>query len=411
MRALLQTKIPVVLPTMLAIQSFGSMCTFASAVVAVQAAADLGVRSTGIGVFTAVVYVAGMLSGLGASSLLARFGVIRTCQAALLGGVAGLMLTAAVPVWPIALVAALLIGLGTGMLNPASSQILSRHAPPPWQPLVFSIKQTGTPMGGMLAGLLLPPLMALYDWRIAIAAIAVIPLIALLGVQGLRRDLDDDRDPAHPVGLAGVFDSLRVIVASRPLAILALAGYLYTFAQLAILAFMVIFLAEENGLSTALAGGIFAIVHGSAIPARIVWGAMAGRLASCWVLLGIIGILMAGSIVAISFFTPDWPFWLTALVALLLGASTNGVLGLLLSEFARLAPPGKIGQATGGGQFFLFFGIVSGPPVFGAMVDYGGGYTNAFYLIAAITLAAGIGLLLTARHGRPAEAISRHDRG
>ena len=49
---------------MLAIQSFGTICSFAGAVVAVQAAADLGVKSTSIGIYTAVIYVTGMLSGL-----------------------------------------------------------------------------------------------------------------------------------------------------------------------------------------------------------------------------------------------------------------------------------------------------------------------------------------------------------
>ena len=404
MRDLLETKTPVALPAMLAIQSFGTMCSFAGAVVAVQAAADLGVKSTNIGIYTAVLYIVGMLSGLGAGGMLARHGVIRTCQAALLAAVLGLWLAGGIALWPAAVAGAVLIGTAMGPLNPASSRILARHSPPRWQPLVFSIKQTGTPMGGMLAGLLLPPLMALYDWRIAIVTITALPLLTLFAVQFFRNDLDDDRDPTVRISLAGLVESLRVIVRSRPLATLAAAGYFYTFAQMAILAFMVIYLEEANGLSLEYAGGIFAVIHGSAIPARIVWGAVASRFLGCWVLLGLIGIMMSGSIVAMSFFTPAWPFWLTALIAVMLGASTNGVLGLLLSEFARLAPPGKVGEVAGGGQFFLFFGIVSGPPIFGAMVEFGGGYGNAFYLIAALSLAAGIYLLLTARHGRVSQA-------
>ena len=400
MRKLLQTKVRLALPAMLAIQSFGTMCSFAVAVVAVQASADLGVKATSIGIYMAVLYIVGMLAGLGAGSFLARHGVIRTCQAALLAAALGLGLGGIAPVWWVAVAGAALIGVGMGPLNPASSRILARHSPPRWQPFVFSIKQTGTPMGGMLAGLLLPPLMALYDWRIAVVTIATIPLVTLFGVQFIREDLDDDRDPNYRISLAGVADSLRVIFTSRPLATLAAAGYFYTFTQMSILAFMVIYLEEANGLSTAFAGGVFAIIHGSAIPARIFWGAVAGRFVRSWVLLGLIGVMMSASVVAMSFFTPAWPFWLTVLVAVMLGASTNGVLGLLLSEFARLAPPNKVGEAAGGGQFFLFFGIVTGPPIFGAMVEFGGGYANAFYLIAAAALAAGVYLLLTARHGR-----------
>ena len=386
---------------MLAIQSFGTICSFAGAVVAVQAAADLGVKSTSIGIYTAVIYVTGMLSGLIAGSFLARYGVIRTCQVALFVGVLGLGLASALPFWPVAIGAAVLVGMGTGPLNPAGSRILARHTPPQWQPFVFSVKQTGTPLGGMLAGLLLPPLMMLYDWRIAVLSICALPLVTLFGLQLIRSDLDDDRNPAIRISFAGILTSLRLILKSKPLVTLATAGYLYTFAQMSILSFMVIYLQEANGLSAEFAGGIFAIIHGSAIPARIVWGAVAGRFLSSWVLLGVLGVMMSGSILAMSLFVPTWPFWLTALIAIMLGASTNGVLGLLLSEFARLAPEDKVGETVGGAQFFLFFGIVSGPPIFGAMVEFGGGYGNAFYLIATTTLAAGCVLLLIARHAHP----------
>ena len=401
MRTLFERKISIVLPAMLAIQSFGTMCCFAGAVVAVQAAVDLGVKSSSIGIYTAVIFVIGMLSGLSAGSFLVRYGVIRTCQIALLMGVLGLGLVSALPFWPVAIGAAVLLGMGTGPLNPAGSRILARHAAPQWQPFVFSVKQSGTPLGGMLAGLLLPPLMVLYDWRLAVVAISVIPLVTLFGLQLIRSDLDDDRDPAFRISVSDSLTSLRLVLTSKPLVTLATAGYLYTFAQMSILAFMVIYLEEANGLSTKFAGGIFAIIHGSAIPARIAWGAVAGRFLSSWVLLGLLGVMMSGSIVAMSLFLPTWPFWLTALIAVMLGASTNGVLGLLMSEFARLAPEDKVGETVGGAQFFLFFGIVSGPPIFGAMVEYGGGYGNAFYLIVTTTLAAGCLLLLIARRGVP----------
>jgi MFS family permease len=399
MRELLNTKIRVALPTMVMIQSFGTMCGSVGAVVVVQASADLGVKSTSIGIYTAVMYIIAMLSGLAAGSLLARYGVIRTCQGLLLSCCVGLVLAAFIPLWQIALVAAVLIGLASGPLNPAGSRILARLSPDRWRPLVFSIKQTGTPIGGMLAGLLLPPLMALYDWRIAVAMVALLPLLAIFGLQLVRSDLDDDRDPTFPVNIAGIVDSLRVIVTDKKLSILVMAGFLYTFVQMAILTYIVIYLEEANGLPTAVAGAIFAIIHASAIPARVFWGAIAGRVLSCWVLLGWIGILMSISIAAISLFTPDWPFWWTAGVAILLGVSTNGVLGLLLSEFARMAPANKVGEVAGGAQFFLFFGIVSGPPVFGAIVEFGGGYETAFHIIAVLSFIAGAYILLTRRHG------------
>ena len=103
MHTLFERKISIALPAMLAIQSFGTMCCYAGAVVAVQAAADLGVKSTSIGIYTAVIYATGMVSGLGTGSVLARYGVIRTCQAALLAGVLGLVLASIFPFWPLAI--------------------------------------------------------------------------------------------------------------------------------------------------------------------------------------------------------------------------------------------------------------------------------------------------------------------
>ncbi len=400
MRDLLQSKIPVALPTMLAVQSFGMMCSYASAVVAVQASADLGVPATSVGIYTAVMYVLGMISGLASGGLLSRYGSVRVCQAALLACAAALLLAGLVPVWPVALLAGALIGFALGTVNPAGSRVLARHSPPRWQPLVFSVKQTSTPLGGMLAGLLLPPLMALYDWRAAVMLAAAIPLLAALAAQPVRAGLDDDRDAGFAIRLSGLTESLRVVWESRPLLMLALAGGLYTFVQMGVLTFIVVYLEEEHGLGTEMAGGVFAIIHATAIPGRIFWGMIAGRRLTAWVLLGLIGILMAVSIVSISFFTPALPFWQVALVAALLGISTNGVLGLWFSEFARLAPPGKVADAAGGGQFYLYLGITTGPPVFGAIVVHGGGYSTAFYTIAALALLTGLYLLATWRQGR-----------
>ncbi len=400
MRELLKSKIAVALPTMLGIQSFGMMCGYASAVVVVQASADLGVEATSIGLFTSVMYILGMVSGLASGGLLSRFGAIRICQVALLACACAMVMAGMLPSWPIALLAAALIGFALGTVNPAGSRVLARHSPPRWRPLIFSVKQTSTPIGGMLAGLLLPPLMALYDWRLAVIAIAAIPFLTMLAVQPLRAGLDDDRDPSFRVTWSGLAESLRVVFESSSLLVLAIAGGLYTFVQMGILTFIVVYLEQEHGLGNAVAGGVFAIIHATAIPGRIFWGLIAGQRLTAWVLLGLIGILMAASIIAISFFTPEWPFWMIALVATLLGVSTNGVLGLWFSEFARLAPPDKVADAAGGGQFFLYLGITTGPPVFGAIVVHGGGYGNAFHAIAALALVTGLLLLVSWRRGR-----------
>lgn len=198
----------------------------------------------------------------------------------------------------------------------------------------------------------------IFDWRIAIALIAVIPLFTIFGLQTIRDDLDEDRHSGHRINLSEVLDCLKVVAASRALTAIALVGGIYTFTQMAILSFIVTYFQEEKGFSTEFAGVVFAIIHGSAIPARIVWDVVASKLVSSWVLLALLGFMMSLSIIALSWCSAASPFFFIALIAVLLGASTNGVLGLFLSEFARLAPKDKVAEAVGGAQLFLFFGVI-----------------------------------------------------
>lgn len=395
MRELLQTRVPVALPATIATQSFSTLTTFTVPVLAVQAAQTLGVEPTAIGIYSAIIYLVAMTSGLASGNLIGRHGAIRTGQVALLGCGSGLILFGGAATLWAAGAGAILVGLGTAMMNPMSSHVLARVTPVRWQPLIFSIKQTGTPLGGMLAGLIVPPLVAWYDWRLALVVIGAIPIVTALMLQPIRAGLDGDRNPARRIGLSGVAETVRVVVRNRPLFTLAATAFFYTAAQLGVVSFTVIFLEQVHGMSKVAAGGIFAVIHGSAIPARILWGVLAGRAIASWRLLGLLGLLMAAGIAAFAFSTPAWPLWAVLLVAAVMGCSMNGVLGLLLSEFARLAPPGRVGEATGGGQFFLFGGIMVGPLAFGGIVELTHSYGAALLTFAVLTGLAGAFLLAT----------------
>ena len=72
---------------------------------------------------------------------------------------------------------------------------------------------------------------------------------------------------------------------------------------------------------------------------------------------------------------PHWPLWALFAVALGATAVANGV---FLAEPTRLAPPGRIGDVTGGSSFFTFLGVVVTPPLFhfalGLTSSYGATY-------------------------------------
>src|SRR5690606_15909389 len=97
---------------------------------------------------------------------------IRASQAGLLLCAAGVSLCTVESLFTMGL-GALLIGLGYGPITPASSHLLARTTPAHRMSFVFSIKQTGVPLGGALAGIVVPNLAALAGWQWAFLAVAL----------------------------------------------------------------------------------------------------------------------------------------------------------------------------------------------------------------------------------------------
>jgi MFS family permease len=56
--------------------------------------------------------------------------------------------------------------------------------------------------------------------------------------------------------------------------------------------------------------------------------------------------------------------------------------GVYLAEVARQAPSGMAGMATGGTLVITFFGVVLGPPLFGAVSSSFGSYRAGFAALA-----------------------------
>ncbi|HSR56341.1 MAG TPA: MFS transporter, partial [Alphaproteobacteria bacterium] len=197
------------LVAMTLVQIIVCMAGFSVPVYAVPMAQDLGISAGTVGFYMSAVFSTAMIGAIVCGQAVKRFGAIRMAQIALIiAAVAQGIFSVAV--LPLAVMAALIMGLAYGPPTPSSSHILARTTPPRLMPLVFSIKQTGVPAGGALAGLLVPPLVLLWGWRGAAVVIAVVCLVAVLLLQPIRARLDFDRDP-NARFLGGFFGPLRLV--------------------------------------------------------------------------------------------------------------------------------------------------------------------------------------------------------
>jgi len=377
---------------MLAAQALMSAATVALPVLAPRAAPDLGVPAGWVGLFVALVYGSSMVCGLAGGSLLRRWGAVRASQASLLCGAAALLLVA-LP-HPLATAAgALLLGVGYGPLNPASSHLLDRVAPPHRRATIFSIKQTGVPLGAVLAGALLPSLALAAGWPAALAALAAACLLLAALLQPLRAACDDDRQPGAPVRLSDLAQPARQAWADRAGWLMAASSFFYAALQLCLGTYLVTYLTGQLGYDLVRAGLVLATTQAAGVAGRLLAGALADRFGARRVMAGL-GLSMAACAFA-SAGAAAWPMAAMLTLYILFGASAIGWNGVFLAEVARRAPPGGVGTATSAALIVTFAGVMAGPAVFGVMVQSGLAYATAFVAVGLPALVCGV--LLTRR--------------
>lgn len=394
MRDLLRSDAVVALPTMFAGQIVLTMAAYTLPVIAPAAMPDIGIPTVYVGVFTASIYLVAMMSGLLTGQLLSRMGAVRTMQCLLVAVVAGVVLfDLSHPVT--AVLGAMVIGVGSGPMNPTGSFILAQTTPPRWRAFVFSSKQTATPAGGMLAGVIVPAVLLWQGWQAAVGTVALGAIIVILLIQPVRKRLDAIRPPHRRFRIAAVADPIKLVMRQRELRAIAIMGYIFGGCQLTLASYLVVYMTEQLSLSISTAGLLFAVFGGCGIPIRLFWGAIAERLLSSRAILILSGLLMAVGFAMTANFTLDWPLWVLTLVIALLGCSANGWVGLFFAELVRIAPDDMASEASSGGQFFAYGGIMSMPLIFGGIVAATGSYQVGYYVLTGLSLLAMVLLLVS----------------
>src|ERR1700704_5288886 len=132
--------------SMFAIQVMISLSVLSLGVMMPVIAPDLAIDPTLVGIFPAIIYGVATVVALAAAGPIVRVGAVRVCQAALLMAAIGLALNG-LSVVAATVIAVLFIGAAQGPINPASAHILAQRVPREHFGMVFSVKQTGTPVG------------------------------------------------------------------------------------------------------------------------------------------------------------------------------------------------------------------------------------------------------------------------
>jgi len=385
-------RVALPLAVTLAVQTLVAFAVYCAPVMAPVAGPALGFAPSAVGYYIAVTYCGSMIGSAAAGGWVARFGPIRVSQAGLVLALCGLALAATASP-PLVMLGGFVVGLGYGPTTPASSVILVRSAPAAMFSLVFSIKQTGVPAGGALAGALVPILVLAFGWQWGAVAIGLACLALACAIGSVRERYDHGLDPRASISLRSAFAPVGMVLREPGLRQMCVTSFIYGGVQITLVTYLVTFLVESFALTLVLAGLVMAVTQVASVIGRVLWGVLADRVLTRRAMLGLLGVGMGASALTALAAGPGWPTWLLLVYASAFGATAVGWNGVFLAEIARIAPPGRTSDATGGCLFFTFLGVVITPPIFNAVLAFAGTYSVAYAVFAVPALTVGIWML------------------
>ncbi|MFE3092476.1 MFS transporter [Streptomyces sp. NPDC059248] len=337
--------------------------------------AELDITRSQLGTLTAVAFGTASLLSLYAGHLTDLLGGRWTLVAMLVTIAVAFTALSAGGTYGWLLVALVLAGLAQAFANPSTNRLIATHLPPARRPAAIGVKQSGVQFGAFAAGLLIPTLASVLDWRIALALVIPVALAAAVAAAGLPADRPEGVRPAGsllPEAPNAAARWLVVYSLGVGTGLAALNTYLPLYAH------------EELGLTARTAGALVAALGASGIVARVLWTRYSGRLADISVALVTLAAVAVGFVALIPLAESA-----TALVwagAIGLGGSAVAANAVSMVAVVRSPAFGATGHASALVSMGFFGGFVVGPLAFGLLADGSGGYTAGWTLVGVAFL-------------------------
>lgn len=362
---------------------------------------ELGLHASTIGYLMALAWGCGSIASLLISAVIARLGAVGVLQFGLfLVGFGAVALTMSDAVIFLALSMAG-IGAGYGIVGPSSSVILSHFCRSERRNFLFSVKQTATPGGTAIMGVIAPYVAATASWHwtgiyvaifSALLAVLVFPFKTQWNTRGTSRS-------SH-------FGGLRLIFTNPRLCRLAIMCFLFGCAQVGTTAYLALGITGLANLSPTAAGTALSVSAAAAVAGRFVVGYLADRARTTeHVLLGT-GLATAGAICALALVSPAWPVASIYFLVIIFGVAGHSWAGLYQAAIVTAGPPKRGGELLSGSFAFMFLGGVAGPLLGGTVFALTHSYMMTLLFLGGVALCGSIIVALTVFYGSADEGLS-----
>jgi MFS family permease len=356
------------------------------------ARADAGGAALDIGTYVGFLYLTAATSALfgGASRLIQKWRRLVMFFALAATG-AGVMVAAGGGPGSL-LLSAFIVGVGYGPITPLNSQVVAEFTTTR-RGFLLSLRQSGVPMGGMLAGALVPPLYA--------AGGAVLVYSAVLAgcvLAGLFVAMYCPPPPAE--ALAGMSGSVARPAIGRtifnmPVMSLLIAAAIFGGAQMCLASYLVAYLVGGRGLAPATAGAMLSAASIGGLVCRLAWGALSDAVRNPILVLALNAVGVSAAALLIGPGYAALPVLAVWAAILFFGGNAYGWTGVQLAGITTLVPAAERARVLGISAFITFLGVVAWPLVFALLADRTGSMIAGFNLVAASCFGAAILLALS----------------
>jgi sugar phosphate permease len=373
-----------ILSAALLVQVTISMVTLGFPALVPFARFDLGLTRAEAGLFATVQNVGTMIALLPAGWAVDTLGERRVL---VFGGIATgalAILAAFAPSFLFLLPVLILIGFAGATPTPAGSTAIISAFALRDRGLVMSIRQTGIPLGGALAALLLPVVAFAAGWR---QALVVAGVFAILGALVCLRLMQQTVVGAVRGQIRSGIRSFRE-VAGHDATYVGIAGIFLTLGQFVLLSYIALYLIETWHMSVAMGSLFLVMANVGGVVGRMAWGTISDRLFGGVrkTPLMVVSLIASAGFVVLALLPPGTPLPLLIALVVLLGATVIGWNGIYVTLLSETADPEMRGRSVAYGMMLSQLGIFGGPPAFGLLVDLTRSYRLGWLAVSVLLL-------------------------
>lgn len=331
-----------------------------------------------VGLITSAVFIGSMSMSFLSGVIVDSLGPIRTLKISYAILAVGSILAYFAQSYFLLIGAYYLIGAGYGMVTPATnSSIMDRFYPNHASPMGF--KQSGVPIGTILAAIALPLLALHYSLRIAFLFLFFITAIIAVITRGEKPGSFEKPSMEKTRGtMKNVFRDRRILFIS------AITAFL-SWGQQSVFTYFVLYVTSIN-YQVLIAETLFIVLLLGSVLGRILWPSVTmrlfkgHRLRNYALIMGLAGLMLfifpntGGSIYAVS------------IMAVAIGFTAVAWNSNYVTLISEIAPKGNVGLYSGTSMMITSLGSIIGTPLSGYIVDITGGKFSIMWMFLGSVL-------------------------